>query len=474
VRRVLGAGGASHEQHADRAPTDAFPTAEPQAIDPLLAAVLECTSDAIVAIGGDGHVVLCNGAAARLFQCSAAVVRGRPIERFIVASGFQEHVLRAGSGDVDVTAIRADGKTFSAHGVVTDVDAAGTNLRVIVLREVSDQRAAGQTVTTLSIALEHIADSVFIADADGVIEYVNRAFVDLMGFDAHDVIGRTPRLFKSEEHDPASYDRLWSTLRAGDVFRGVFIDKTADGDLIHLDEVITPIRDVTGRITHFVAAARDITLRVRTEATLRRLNESLDQQAKRIAQALHDEAGQLLTAAYMDLASAVHDVPLARERLQTIKANLAQIEEQFRRVAHELRPRILDDYGLVPALEFLAAGVEERHGITVAVTGAVERLPTIVETTIYRVVHEALTNVCKHSGARRVTVDLAQMPGILRCTIKDDGVGFDEPAVDARFGERGFGLAGTTEQIVGLGGTVRIVSGRGKGTEIIIGVPMEL
>ncbi len=135
-------------------------------------------------------------------------------------------------------------------------------------------------------------------------------------------------------------------------------------------------------MTPFAAIARGTTPPVQTREALRRLSENLELQAKWIAQTLHDEAGQLLTSAHIALAEAIRDLPPpARERLQEVKKHLDGIEEQLRRFAHELRPRILDDLGLVPALEFLAAGVEKRQGISIAVEATLKRrLPAAVET----------------------------------------------------------------------------------------------
>ena len=222
-----------------------------------------------------------------------------------------------------------------------------------------------------------------------------------------------------------------------------------------------------------MATVRVVADHVQTEATLRRLNDSLERQAKRIAQALHDEASQLLAAAHISLAEAARDLPAtARLRLQDVDSHLDGIEEQLRRLAHELRPRILDDLGLVPALEFLADGFGKRRGISVAVDAALDRLPPVIETTLYRVVQEALTNVAKHSHAAHVAIGLSHAPGILLCTINDDGVGFDPSATPGGASEPGFGLAGARDQITALGGTLQTYSAPGAGTELVIRIPV--
>jgi len=226
-------------------------------------------------------------------------------------------------------------------------------------------------------------------------------------------------------------------------------------------------------ISDFIATVRVVTNQAQTEAALRRLNDSLECQAKRIAQALHDEAGQLLAAAHMVLAEAARDLPApARQCLRDVDFHLDGIEEQLRRLAHELRPRILDDLGLVPALEFLAEGFGKRRAISVTVDAALGRLPPMIETTVYRVVQEALTNVGKHSRAAHVGIRLCQPRGMLVCTINDDGVGFNPSAIPSGVAERGFGVAGARDQITALGGTMETSSAPGAGTEIVIRIPI--
>lgn len=209
---------------------------------------------------------------------------------------------------------------------------------------------------------------------------------------------------------------------------------------------------------------------------LRRLSENLELQAKSIAQALHDEAGQLLTSAHIALADAARDLPpAARERLQEVKKHLESVEDQLRRIAHELHPRILDDIGLVPALRFLAEGIEKRRGISIVVDATLaRRLPSLIETTLYRFAQEALTNVSKHAKATHVTIRLEHDATTLRCSIEDNGVGFDSEAVLARLGEQGFGLNGIRERLEALGGTVKFNSFPGRGTQLSITMPLEL
>jgi len=259
---------------------------------------------------------------------------------------------------------------------------------------------------------------------------------------------------------------------------------------VHYEALMTMLlqRSVTEDFTLTVKAAAnffaeslspfEMTHRGYREANiaLRHLNEMLEEEAKRIAHALHDEAGQLLASVHLALEEVARELPPpAGDRLQKVRVLLDQIEVQLRRLSHELRPTILDDLGLFPALEFLATGISARTRIPISVEGSPEkRLPHIIETALYRIVQEALTNVTKHAQATRVTVCLQREDQSVRCSIRDDGIGFDPAVVLAPRIERGLGFVGIQERLNSLGGELQIVSFPGRGTELFITIPLEI
>jgi signal transduction histidine kinase len=203
-----------------------------------------------------------------------------------------------------------------------------------------------------------------------------------------------------------------------------------------------------------------------------RLNERVEEEARRIANALHDEAAQMLASVYLAVAEIATEVPAARERLNRIPALLDQVTEHLRRLSHELRPVILDDLGLVPALEFLAQGITQRTGLGITiVTSIKDRLPPFVETVLYRIVHEALTNVSKHARAKQVIIGLERTALTVYGSVQDDGIGFDLPRLFSRPGSRGLGLVGMRERLGGVGGTLSIRSQVGQGTTLEIMIP---
>ena len=211
-------------------------------------------------------------------------------------------------------------------------------------------------------------------------------------------------------------------------------------------------------------------------AALRRLDEVREAEARRLARELHDEAGQMLAAAHLTLREAAAELGLhAYQPLARVHDHLRKAEWELRRIAHEMRPSMLDDLGLGPALEFLAKGISARHGLVVRIEGALEtRLAHDVETALYRVAQEAFNNAAKHAGAREVRLSVSLAADRLRLSVADDGRGFDARSVANGKSGSGLGLAGIRERLEPLGGSLKVRSAPGKGTVLIIDLPIAM
>ncbi len=210
-------------------------------------------------------------------------------------------------------------------------------------------------------------------------------------------------------------------------------------------------------------------------AALRQLNETLEEEIKRIAYAVHDEAGQLLVAVHLALADVARELPeRQKEQVGRIEELLNQVEKQLRRYSHELRPTVLDDLGWIPAIRFLAEGISKRANLTIQIKSTIAgRLPGPTEIALYRIVQEALSNAAKHSKASRVWIRICRKNRIFCCSIEDDGMGFDVRAVESDYKRRGLGLVGMQERLNAIGGTLSIDSEPGRGTKILIQLPTE-
>lgn len=210
-------------------------------------------------------------------------------------------------------------------------------------------------------------------------------------------------------------------------------------------------------------------------SVLRRLNDMLEAQTKRIAHALHDDATQLLASAHLGLAELARKVPAERAtELQNVRGMLDQVEQRLRNLSHELRPPILDDLGLVSALEFLADSVSKRWGFPVRVQASMNGvLPVTIETTLYRIAQEALTNVARHARATEAQVRLLRTTHKIVCSVVDNGIGVGAKTVVSGSAPRGLGLVTIKERVASLGGTFRLGPNEGQGTDLTVELPLE-
>ena len=137
--------------------------------------------------------------------------------------------------------------------------------------EIAERKQAEVAIRKLSGAMEKVADSIFITDADGVIEYTNAAFEIVTGYGREEAMGQTPRLIKSGKHEEQFYQQIWDTVLQGEVYRNVCINRRKDGQLYHEAITITPLTDEDGRVTHFISSGKDITENIQTQERLHHL-----------------------------------------------------------------------------------------------------------------------------------------------------------------------------------------------------------
>jgi len=205
--------------------------------------------------------------------------------------------------------------------------------------------------------------------------------------------------------------------------------------------------------------------------TVRRVVTAQEEERRRLALELHDETGQALTSILLGLkaiggAKSKEDAVRAEADVRVL---VVQALQDVRALAVELRPSALDDFGLGPAVERLAHTFAERSGIETTVETHLDaRLPPELETTLYRVVQEALANVVKHAAAEHVSIVIAQRGATVGATVDDDGSGFDAERVRAE----ALGLTGMRERLALVGGTLEIESSPGRGTTVAAQVPL--
>jgi signal transduction histidine kinase len=246
---------------------------------------------------------------------------------------------------------------------------------------------------------------------------------------------------------------------------------------------IIAVHDKQGRDTRFgdddrrlgemfaqrASVAVDLSRRV-AQDSLRRIVAAQELERRRLARELHDETGQALTSILLGLrtveSAKTHDG--VKEAAEELRELVLSTLHDVRSLAVELRPKALDDFGLEPALERLTTTFAEQTGISVDYHARLpERLPADIETALYRIVQEALTNIVKHAQATRVSIVVTRQRNSVKAVIEDDGVGFEEEEAH----EDGLGLLGMRERLQLVGGRFAIESDAGSGTTIVAEVP---
>ncbi len=204
-----------------------------------------------------------------------------------------------------------------------------------------------------------------------------------------------------------------------------------------------------------------------------------EEERKRVARELHDETSQVLTSLLISLAVLEESItsPEARDRIAETRQLAHQTLRAIRSLSIDLRPSALDDLGLLPALRWYIKEYQQKFSLEVdfQATGFKERLSSELETVLYRIVQEALTNVARHAHAHKVSVTLSEQDQAVEATIRDDGEGFDAEALQKKpttGQERGWGLVGMYERAHLLDGTLTIDSKPGKGTLIHVHLPI--
>ena len=258
---------------------------------------------------------------------------------------------------------------------------------------------------------------------------------------------------------------IFAPLVAGGRVLGVLLAVTDEPDGLDGGDLV-----LAENFARRAAIAVELSERVARES-LRSVVRAQEQERRRLARELHDETGGALTSILLGLRAAedAPDPENQRRAVAELRELVVSTLQDVRRLAVQLRPKALDDFGLVPALERLAEGFREGSGLDLEVESRLgeARLPEEVETAVYRIVQEALTNVLKHAEAEHVSILLTRKNGRVSVVIEDDGRGFDPSGVGGDL----LGLAGMRERVGLLDGTLVVESGEGRGTTLVVTVP---
>jgi PAS domain S-box-containing protein len=340
-------------------------------------------------------------------------------------------------------------------------------------------------------AIRSITDGVIATDQADRITFLNPVAERLTGHSAGQALGRAlARTFVLAEETPDGTRSEPATKAEGLRFEARLVD--ADQQMHPIECTAAPLRNAEGRTIGRIIVFRDISARHQAEFELHQSHEQMraltghlqtarEAERQHIAREIHDEFGQLLTGLRMDLVWLDKRLqqtggPGSLEPLQRrLSATLNLVDtmvKQVRRIASELRPGVLDDLGLVAALEWQAREWQERTHIPCRFTSSHDHVALSLEprTALFRIFQEALTNVARHAEATAVDASLVFNPGNIRLVVSDNGKGLPpQPAPT-----KSFGLLGMRERAMLSGGTLELAGKPGAGTTVSVQIPIPL
>jgi PAS domain S-box-containing protein len=328
---------------------------------------------------------------------------------------------------------------------------------------------------------ESVLDAVTISDlAEGRYLDTNGEFTSLTGYTRDEVVGRTPEEIGIWP-DPADLRAARRQIRDRGVIRNLEMPFRTKSGATRWALVSAVIVDIGGR-RRVLSFVRDITEHRRTESELRELSGRLlqmqDQERRRIALELHDSTAQTLAALAMNLAlvkkseALLDDGP--RRALEGAIRLADQCSQEIRTLSYLLHPPLLDEMGLVPALRGYVDGFAQRSGLELSceLPDDTERLPREVETTLFRVTQESLTNILRHSGSPTAKIRLRHSATHATLEIRDHGRGIPAEVLE-RTDAKGFGVGipGMRARVLQLGGSLEVTSGT-RGATIRVSLPL--
>jgi PAS domain S-box-containing protein len=333
-----------------------------------------------------------------------------------------------------------------------------------------------------STLVENANDGIVIIE-DQKYVFANRAFAKIMGYSKDELVGMDYLKIVAPESVEPLKERHMRRLQGFDVptiTEATFVDRNGQARYFEVNASLIGHDDRKAVLVIF----RDVTDNKEYERNLKRLSEQVlrtqEEERKRISRELHDEIGQALAAMSISVDVLLHDDGRVDDRvsrrLQDVKKLIEKSTDDVHRISYDLRPYLLDNFGLVPALRWYTDAFTERTGVEVGlqIEGEWQKLSPALETTVYRVIQEALTNISKYAGAKRAFILLSAVSRGIELAIEDDGRGFATEPVQRKGGlmKGGLGLFGIGERVSAVGGSFSIASKAGMGTKLVITIPV--
>ncbi|MFF2288082.1 sensor histidine kinase [Peribacillus butanolivorans] len=311
---------------------------------------------------------------------------------------------------------------------------------------------------------------VAITDQRGTIKFVNDQFCRISEFSKEELIGQNHRIINSGFHSREFFNDLWRTISSGKVWKGEIKNKTKGGTYYWVDTTIVPFLDEHNKPYQYLAIRYEVTKRKIAEEEIQKMTGKIidvqEDERKRLSRELHDGIGQNLYSHLITINRL--QTEMSHPLLDQMRDEATEIIEELRHLSWELRPSVLDDLGLFPAIRSYLVRFSEHHHIKIHFDCYLNcRLNTNKEITIYRVIQEALTNIRKYAQTEEATVTIREIDDEIRVVIEDKGKGFDLEKVT-----RGVGLFSMEERAKAAGGNLSLHSVEEKGTKVFLEIPL--
>ena len=463
--------------------------------DARLASIIESSDDAIISKDLNGVITSWNAGAENIFGYTSGEAVGRPVTILIPEDRLDEEpdiLRRIRNGErihhYETVRMHKSGRLINISLSVSPI--IDENGEVIgaskIARDITQRRTTQIEIEKLAAIVESSRDAIISKDLNGIITSWNPGAEAIFGYKADEAIGRPVTMLMPPERvdeEPGILRRI----RAGErVSHYETVRRSKDGRLIDISLNISPVYDASGVIIGASKIARDITEHKRLVTAEReaemmhRLVETQESERHRIARDLHDQIGQQMTGLRFKIERAASMLDAGHPALGELEAlrDLAEkMDSDVSFLSWELRPTELDVLGLSDALRSFTSEWSRQYKIEAEFhtlqTVTDEKLPTDLETSLYRITQEALNNVMKHASANKVSVLFHHSTTGISLVIEDDGKGF-VPDVKLRGpGAGGLGSVGMRERSELLGGTFEIESFPGRGTTVVCRIPLK-
>jgi PAS domain S-box-containing protein len=361
---------------------------------------------------------------------------------------------------------------------------------VAVFRDITERRRISEAMRVRDRALAAVEDGVVITDPsrpDNPVIYCNDAITRISGYEPGEILGRNCRFLQGTDRDQEAREKLRDAVARRVPCRVLIRNYRRDGELFWNELSLSPVRDESGRTTHFVGVMHDATERIRLQearaeheralqSLAARIPRAEEAERRRIATQLHDELAQKLAFALLTMTELEGSLaPAGRPALDSLETLLRESVEQVRSLIFELSPPVLYELGFGAALEWLAERTETRHGVRCRVAaGGAPPVDEDVSIVLFHAVRELVRNALKHSRAGHIDVRLgADGARGIRVEVSDDGCGFDRDRLELSLTGRGasFGLFNVRERLRSLGGSCDFLETAGGGARVVLRAP---